>query len=252
MTIRDGVEWSDGEPLTADDVAFTFQMLKDTPGNDVYGAWRAEHRRDAGRRRGCGEPRRLRPPQPRPRRRRDAAARPPPVLRDPAHGPGRAGGLDDRDAGVPLDGRARRRRETAGIRASPRLLVPRELGGRRLRGRAGVHADVHRPGRPGPRAVGRRDDAHGMGVLPRGARARRAQRVGAQRRDAGARDGERHRHRGRRTADRLHEARSTTTSGRAGTGRRSGSSPSIARPSRAPKPSLAWLGEVARRGGLDA
>ncbi|PSL38392.1 peptide/nickel transport system substrate-binding protein [Labedella gwakjiensis] len=39
MTIRDGVEWSDGEPLTADDVAFTFEMLKEFPAVDIKGAW---------------------------------------------------------------------------------------------------------------------------------------------------------------------------------------------------------------------
>ncbi|MFF7293394.1 ABC transporter substrate-binding protein [Microbacterium sp. NPDC008134] len=39
MTIRDGVEWSDGEPLTPDDVAFTFQLLKDEPTLDIKGAW---------------------------------------------------------------------------------------------------------------------------------------------------------------------------------------------------------------------
>lgn len=31
LTIRDGVSWADGEPMTADDVAYTFQLLKDTP-----------------------------------------------------------------------------------------------------------------------------------------------------------------------------------------------------------------------------
>lgn len=39
MTIRDGVEWSDGEPLAADDVAFTFEMLKEYPAIDIKGAW---------------------------------------------------------------------------------------------------------------------------------------------------------------------------------------------------------------------
>ncbi|KNY06550.1 peptide ABC transporter substrate-binding protein [Microbacterium sp. GCS4] len=39
MTIRDDVEWSDGEKLTADDVAFTFQLLKDNPSLDIKGAW---------------------------------------------------------------------------------------------------------------------------------------------------------------------------------------------------------------------
>ncbi|WP_432496859.1 ABC transporter substrate-binding protein [Kineococcus auxinigenes] len=32
VTLREGVEWSDGEPFTAQDVAFTFDMLKNTPG----------------------------------------------------------------------------------------------------------------------------------------------------------------------------------------------------------------------------
>ncbi|WP_125774622.1 ABC transporter substrate-binding protein [Antribacter gilvus] len=31
ITTREGVEWSDGEPFTANDVAFTFNLLKDTP-----------------------------------------------------------------------------------------------------------------------------------------------------------------------------------------------------------------------------
>ena len=39
MTIRDDVEWSDGEKLTPDDVAFTFQLLKDNPSLDIKGAW---------------------------------------------------------------------------------------------------------------------------------------------------------------------------------------------------------------------
>jgi peptide/nickel transport system substrate-binding protein len=39
MTIRDDVEWSDGEALTPDDVAFTFQLLKDNPSLDIKGAW---------------------------------------------------------------------------------------------------------------------------------------------------------------------------------------------------------------------
>lgn len=39
MTIRDGVQWSDGDALTPDDVAFTFQLLKDTPALDIKGAW---------------------------------------------------------------------------------------------------------------------------------------------------------------------------------------------------------------------
>ncbi|NQX11170.1 ABC transporter substrate-binding protein [Microbacteriaceae bacterium VKM Ac-2855] len=39
FTIRDGVTWSDGEAFTADDVAFTFQLLKDNPQLDINGAW---------------------------------------------------------------------------------------------------------------------------------------------------------------------------------------------------------------------
>lgn len=39
MTIRDGVEWSDGEDFTAEDVAFTFDLLKDNPALDIKGAW---------------------------------------------------------------------------------------------------------------------------------------------------------------------------------------------------------------------
>ncbi|WP_223628330.1 ABC transporter substrate-binding protein [Microbacterium sp. EST19A] len=39
MTLRDDVTWSDGEEFTADDVAFTFQLLKDNPSLDIKGAW---------------------------------------------------------------------------------------------------------------------------------------------------------------------------------------------------------------------
>lgn len=39
MTLRDDVTWSDGEEFTADDVAFSFQLLKDNPALDIKGAW---------------------------------------------------------------------------------------------------------------------------------------------------------------------------------------------------------------------
>lgn len=38
FTIREGVTWSDGTPFTAEDVAFTFTMLKATPALDINGA----------------------------------------------------------------------------------------------------------------------------------------------------------------------------------------------------------------------
>jgi peptide/nickel transport system substrate-binding protein len=41
FTIRDGVQWSDGQPLTADDVAFTFNLMKQTPATDLYALWSA-------------------------------------------------------------------------------------------------------------------------------------------------------------------------------------------------------------------
>ncbi len=39
MTIRKGVEWSDGTPFTPEDVLFTFDLLKKFPAMDVKGAW---------------------------------------------------------------------------------------------------------------------------------------------------------------------------------------------------------------------
>ena len=36
---RDGVKWNDGEPFTAKDVAFTFNMLKEYPVLDLAGVW---------------------------------------------------------------------------------------------------------------------------------------------------------------------------------------------------------------------
>ncbi|GLZ29207.1 peptide ABC transporter substrate-binding protein [Lentzea sp. NBRC 105346] len=37
LTIRDGVTWSDGKPLTAEDVAFTFELLKKNAGLNIEG-----------------------------------------------------------------------------------------------------------------------------------------------------------------------------------------------------------------------
>jgi len=39
LTIRDGVKWNDGQPMTADDVAFTFNLLKKNPGLDIDALW---------------------------------------------------------------------------------------------------------------------------------------------------------------------------------------------------------------------
>ncbi|MCJ1714069.1 ABC transporter substrate-binding protein [Curtobacterium sp. VKM Ac-2922] len=39
MTIRSGVEWSDGTPFSAKDVLFTFDLLKKFPAMDLKGAW---------------------------------------------------------------------------------------------------------------------------------------------------------------------------------------------------------------------
>jgi len=40
FTLREGVRWSDGRPFTAEDVAFTFQLLKKHAALDAGGAWR--------------------------------------------------------------------------------------------------------------------------------------------------------------------------------------------------------------------
>lgn len=37
--IREGVEWSDGTPMTARDVAFTFELLREVPALDQGGVW---------------------------------------------------------------------------------------------------------------------------------------------------------------------------------------------------------------------
>ncbi len=39
FTIRDGVKWSDGQPMTAADVAYTFNLLKQKPGLDLNSVW---------------------------------------------------------------------------------------------------------------------------------------------------------------------------------------------------------------------
>jgi peptide/nickel transport system substrate-binding protein len=41
FTIRDGVKWSDGKPMTADDVAFTFNLMKGNDALDLYALWKS-------------------------------------------------------------------------------------------------------------------------------------------------------------------------------------------------------------------
>ena len=39
FTVRSGVKWSDGQPFTAADVAFTFNLMKKYPATDLYSLW---------------------------------------------------------------------------------------------------------------------------------------------------------------------------------------------------------------------
>src|SRR5580704_7421159 len=39
FTIRQGVKWSDGTPMTAADVAYTFNLIKKNPALDLTGVW---------------------------------------------------------------------------------------------------------------------------------------------------------------------------------------------------------------------
>ena len=39
FTMRQGIKWSDGQPMTAADVAYTFNLIKKYPGLDLTGVW---------------------------------------------------------------------------------------------------------------------------------------------------------------------------------------------------------------------
>jgi peptide/nickel transport system substrate-binding protein len=39
FTVRSGVKWNDGQPFTAEDVAYTFDVMKRVPATDLYSLW---------------------------------------------------------------------------------------------------------------------------------------------------------------------------------------------------------------------
>ncbi|KJR39119.1 peptide ABC transporter substrate-binding protein [Vibrio navarrensis] len=43
LTLRDGLKWSDGTPLTAEDVVYSFMLTKDAPAFDQKGIWSAKN-----------------------------------------------------------------------------------------------------------------------------------------------------------------------------------------------------------------
>lgn len=43
LKLRDGLKWSDGTPLTAEDVVYSFMLTKDAPAFDQKGIWSAKN-----------------------------------------------------------------------------------------------------------------------------------------------------------------------------------------------------------------